>query len=299
MSFIYYKVGNALIHRNSEVPKEMKLDSKEFPWEPVTFKSNHGNITLKGILFTAIPKSNKTLIVIHGLGENRLMSGRTEILVRYFIPRGYNLLAFDLRGHGESEGDLITFGYYEKYDVTGAIEYLKERGIEGQRIGLIGFSMGAITAIEAAGKDDRVNVLIADSAIRDLKLFVSEDLNNLSNDLDVLLNNLGGTSYCSILRYLPLKNKIIPITASLYGLKINEVSPMNTARKINKKPILLIHSKSDKFIPYRNSEDIFKSIEYNPNTALWLTEKADHIDSLKMYPLEYLKKIENFLEKSM
>jgi fermentation-respiration switch protein FrsA (DUF1100 family) len=183
--------------------------------------------------------------------------------------------------------------------VTGAIEYLKERGIEGQRIGLIGFSMGAITAIETAGKDDRVNAIIADSAVRDLKLFVSKDLNNLSNDLDLLLDNLGGTSYCSILRYLPFKDKIIPITANLYGLKINEVSPMNTARRINKKPILLIHSRNDKFIPYTNSEDIFKSLEDNPNRVLWLTEKAGHIGSLKMYPVEYLKKINNFLDENM
>jgi fermentation-respiration switch protein FrsA (DUF1100 family) len=67
---------------------------------------------------------------------------------------------------------------------------------------------------------------------------------------------------------LPFKNKIIPIAANLYGLKINEVSPLNTARKINKKPILLIHSRNDKFIPYTNSEEIFKSMKNSPNTVL-------------------------------
>lgn len=299
MSFVYYKIGDALIHRKNEISKVMKLDSKEFPCEEVVFKSKQGNITLRGLFFTAPSKSNKTLIVVHGLGENRFMSGRTEILVKYLIPKGYNLLAFDLRGHGESEGNLITFGYYEKYDVAGAIEYLKQRGIEGEKIGLIGFSMGAITAIETAGEDERINVVIADSAIRDLKLFVSTDVRNLSNDVDVLLNNLGGTSYSAILRYLPFKDKIISMTANVYGLKINEVSPMNTVRKIRKKPIFLIHSKNDQIISCMNSKEILKSLEDNPNATLWLTEKASHIGSLKMYPEEYLRKLEEFLDENM
>lgn len=299
MSFIYYKVSSLLIHRKNTKHVEVFLDSKKSSYEEVTFKSKKGNVTLKGAFFAAKPISNKTLIVVHGFGENRFMSGRTEILVKHLIPQGYNILAFDLRGHGKSEGDLISFGYYEKYDVLGAINYLKKRGKEGEEIALLGFSMGAVAAIEATGEDKRVNAVIADSAIRDLRLYILNDLNSLSDDLNSILDNLGVAPYYSIFRYFPFKNNAILGVAKLYHLNVDEVSPMNTVKNISKKPIFLIHSKNDRFIPYTNSEAIFKSISDKSNVEFWTTAKAGHIGSLKMYPEAYLRKIKTFLDENM
>lgn len=299
MTFIYYETSNLFIHRKNEKPIEKLSDIKGFDYEEVTFKSREGNVTLKGIFFSTNPSSNKTVIAIHGFDEDRLMDGRTKMLVKYLIPRGYNVLAFDLRGHGQSEGDLISFGYYEKYDVLGAIDYLKQRGKEGEKIALLGFSMGAITAIEAAGEDERVNALIADSPIRDLKLFIAQDINNISNNLDTVLTNYGGPAYCSIIRYFPFKSYAIIRIAELYDLNISQVSPMSTVKNIAKKPIFLIHSKNDKFISYTNSEAIYQSLQNHSHASIWFTEKAEHIGSLKMYPEEYLGKIGAFLNDNM
>ncbi|MBF8983235.1 alpha/beta fold hydrolase [Lutibacter sp. B2] len=286
MSFTYYKVSNSLIHREKEIQIQVSLNPKEFSWEEVVFKSKKDNLTLKGTFFYAKTPSNKTLIFVHGFDENRRMSGRTKILIEYLIPRGYNVLAFDLRGQGESQGDLISFGCYEKYDVLGAIDYLKQRGKIGEKIALIGFSMGAVASIETAGADSRVDALIADSAFRDLKLFIMDDINTLPNNLNTISNNLGDLSYWSILRHFPFKNKILILLSKIYGVNINEASPINTVKHIPTKPIFLIHSKNDHVIPYTNSVAIFNLVKNNSNATFWFTEKACHVGSLKMYSKE-------------
>lgn len=297
VSFICYKLGSSLLHKRNMERIEVLLDPKEFHYEEVEFKSQKDNTTLKGVFFFSNPPGNKTIIIVHGYNQNRMLGGSTNIIAEYFIPLGYNILAFDLRGGGRSGGNLITFGYYEKYDVMGAIDYLKQRGKEGEKIVLLGFSMGAVTAIETAGKDIRVDAVIADSPFRDLKLFFTKDLAGLSNDLSAVSDNLGHIPYLQILRYMPFKYKIAYITTRLCGIEINKVSPMNTAKHLSQKPIFLIHGKNDRIIPYANSEEIFQSIKNNPYAELWLTEKAGHLESLDMYTDEYLKNIRTFLDK--
>lgn len=45
--------------------------------------------------------SKNTVLFIHGLGEH---SGRYERWAELFVERGFNFMAFDLRGHGKSTG---------------------------------------------------------------------------------------------------------------------------------------------------------------------------------------------------
>lgn len=298
-TYIFNKVTEAVLHRRNEKKIEVSLNPKEYFYEEVAFKSREDNLVLQGVFFSSKPLSNKTIILVHGFDENRLMDGRAEMLVKYFTSRGYNIFTFDLRGQGKSEGEKISFGYYEKYDVSSAIDYLKEHGKVGEKIVLLGFSMGAVTVIETAGIDERVDALIADSAFCDLKLFISNDLNNLLKDVECVSNYLGDLPNSYSINYIPYKNKIITMIARLNGLSIDKISPIRTVKNISKKPIFLIHGKQDQVIPYMNSVEIFKLLKNNSNALLWLTEKAGHIESLNVYSDEYLKKIKMFLDKNI
>ncbi len=300
ISLTYYKVSRVFINRVSiDDVLQVSWLFNEIHGDEVVFQSREGNITLKGLFFPAKIQSNKTLILVHGYNENRLMSGRTKKIVEYLTPRRYNVLTFDLRGHGHSEGDLISFGYNEKFDVIGAIDYLSKRGKEGEKIALLGFSMGAVAAIEAAGQDPRIDVIIADSPIRDLKLFISTDLKNLSDNLDRILTDLDAKQYYTILKYLPFKGKAIALICKFYGIEIDQVSPLNTVKKSIKQPLLLIHGKYDEYISYTNSEEIYKLAKNNCKTEIWITQNADHVQSLNLYTDEYLEKLEKFLGQHM
>lgn len=73
---------------------------------------------------------------------------------------GLNVLLFDLRAHGRSEGKIISFGYLERQDVLGAVGFLHSRGI--RRIGLLGFSLGGIVAMLSAAVCNDIAAVVTD-----------------------------------------------------------------------------------------------------------------------------------------
>jgi fermentation-respiration switch protein FrsA (DUF1100 family) len=113
-----------------------------------------------------------TFVVLHGKDDNRIG------VVKYagmLAKAGYNVLAYDQRHHGKSEGDYSTYGWYEGYDVSAAIDYLAARGdCNVDRLGVMGESFGAATAIMAAAEDKRIRLLVEDSAYPDLTTIVAD-----------------------------------------------------------------------------------------------------------------------------
>jgi uncharacterized protein len=88
--------------------------------------------------------------------------------------KGANVLLFDHRGRGTSEGDLMSLDYYEVFVALTAIGYSLSRAPEVP-LGPIGYSMGAAVAVMAAARDERVRAIVADSPFaseRDLVRFL-------------------------------------------------------------------------------------------------------------------------------
>jgi uncharacterized protein len=74
-------------------------------------------------------------------------------------------LLFDARGHGESAGRAMDFGWYGESDASGAVDFLtQQRDVSAGRIGLLGMSMGGEQAIGAAGVDERISAVVAEGA---------------------------------------------------------------------------------------------------------------------------------------
>ena len=131
-------------------------------YEDVHFATPDG-VNLEGWFIPA--DSNRVVICNHFMGANRqgfpahLREWRrnTPGFEIDFLPRykalhdaGYNVLAYDLRNHGQSEGTITTLGYAEVDDVRGAVAYLLTRPeVNPKRIGLVGCSMGSAVAIRA------------------------------------------------------------------------------------------------------------------------------------------------------
>lgn len=61
---------------------------------------------------------------------------------------------------------------------------------------------------------------------------------------------------------------------------------------------MLIHSKADTAIPYENSIQIYNNVQNKANVELWLTDKADHIQSYLLYKTEYEDKVIKFLNEN-
>jgi pimeloyl-ACP methyl ester carboxylesterase len=133
-------------------------DGDDIVYLPITLYNQEEHIQLSGWY---IPSQNSAaVILLHGFGSNRLeMVSRAEALARH----GFGVLLYDLRGHGESQGDSRTFGWGDLSDVESALQFLADRDeVDPERIGILGFSTGGQIALRAAAEYDQIQAVIAD-----------------------------------------------------------------------------------------------------------------------------------------
>ena len=129
---------------------ESNLDFRE-----VTFKSRDG-LTLFGRFVRS--KNHATLLLLHPLSG---ASSNMLIYAEFLVRAGYGVFMVDLRAHGSSDGDTSTYGLREADDVAGAVDYLLHRlDVNGQKIGVLGISLGAQAALRGALKADCIRALV-------------------------------------------------------------------------------------------------------------------------------------------
>ena len=141
-----------IFHPDSDLyadPAEMGLD-----FEEVRFTAADG-VTLHGWF---VPGSDgATLVLLHGNAGN--ISGRLRRLADLHRRLGMNVLIFDYRGYGLSEGRPSEKGTY--LDAEAALDYLGSRGdVDQDRIALFGHSLGTAIAVETAVRRDVYALLL-------------------------------------------------------------------------------------------------------------------------------------------
>ena len=246
-----------------KTPKDYDIDYRDISI------TTSDKIIIKGWLIKS-DKANGTIIIGHGYPFDK---GNILPIARFLYP-DYNLLFYDHRYFGESEGKITTAGLKEVEDVKSVIKFVKEEFGEDEQIALYGFSLSASAMLMT---NQKVNAIIADSAYA-----------NLENMVKQIYSIFG-----------PFKFPFVKITEMLskifFGKYPYEVSPA-LAIKNSKVAILVIHGEKDSQIPVENAYALKKS---NPNIELWIVEGADHGFSYAINPNEYKSKIKLFLKEHM
>ncbi len=245
-------------------------------YENITFTPRgEKDLELKGWFFPADKNKEKTIIIAHGYGSNRLENFE---VTEYLIKKGYNVLTFDFRNSGQSDSGITSLGKYEKYDLLGAIDFIKNNTDKEQNIGILGYSMGAVTAVLTAEKEPAVRALVMDSAFDDLK-------NYLENNLPVW----------SSLPSFPFNWFVLNVSTRIYGLNPGDIRPIEAIKRLDI-PVFFIHGKDDQLIPPENSKRLYQ-VAQNQNNILWLVPEAEHIDSCQVNFEEYTERVFLFFEK--
>lgn len=106
-----------------------------------------------------LPASNGAAVVLlHGAGSTR---ASTLPHAEALHGCGYGVLMLDARGHGDSAGLPMDFGWFGATDVRAAVDALTALpGVDG--VGLVGLSMGGEEALTAAAGDQRVRVVVGE-----------------------------------------------------------------------------------------------------------------------------------------
>ncbi|HEU4964398.1 MAG TPA: alpha/beta fold hydrolase, partial [Bacilli bacterium] len=165
-------VGWVLTHP-AKKPLTTTPASVGLAYDDVTFTSRDGT-KLRGWWLPG-GDEQRVVVMAHGFRGNR--EGEPALpTAQALVAQGISVLLFDFRNSGESDGEMTTVGLFEKEDLLAAIDYVEGAGHGGQGIGLLGFSMGAATALMAAADAPEVQAVVADSPFSDLQTYLGENM---------------------------------------------------------------------------------------------------------------------------
>ena len=221
--------------------------------------------------------SRGTIIYLHGVGDCKI--GGIPY-AQLFYHRGFNVFLYDSRRHGSSEGHYCTFGFYEKYDLSLAIDYLlSRRDARIGNIGVFGTSMGAAVALQAAAIDKRIAAVVAEASFTDLRTVMVD--------------------YQKRIIKLPwhfLRNLTMSRPQRLAYFKARLVSPIHSVQSVHK-PLLFIHGTDDTRIRAEYARALYDNA--NQPKELFLIQKGDHTNLLNVGGSEYETRIVSFFEKNL
>ena len=255
----------------SRIVKDGKAWLKTVHKETWTEKAAGADLKLVADYVPAAKPTNKTVVVAHGyMNTKEFMAPQ----IKMFHDAGFNVLAPDDRGHGQSQGNYIGYGWPDRLDYLKRInQIIKKQGQQSQ-IALYGVSMGGATVMYLSGE-------------------------KLPSQVKSIVEDCGYTSIIDELTYqakamfnLP-KWPLIPsvaLTATIKaGYNVFDASAITALHK-NTRPILFIHGSKDKFVPtsmvYQNYRAATKS-----KKALWVVKGAGHAKSFPDHQQAYSKRV--------
>lgn len=260
-----------------ELWSKFNTDYKNYqnlPLENITIKSED-NLTLKGYYHNVHPNSKKVVIINHGYTANHYV---TYQFTDVFFEEGYNALLVDMRSHGESEGDIASYGYNESKDIGLWIQWIKSKVGEDAYIGLHGQSMGAATVLLYAGyHPENIKFVIEDCGFSSAKEAIKFQFEKAK------------------IPFRPLYNLIRKKTKRLYDFDFNKISPLE-AIATSTVPALFIHGTSDSTVPCWMSKEMFEK-KNGPKDMIYIVEGADHMKAYSTNKEKYTSIVKDFLKQ--
>ncbi|MCD6291254.1 MAG: alpha/beta fold hydrolase [Anaerolineae bacterium] len=200
------------------------------------------------------------------------------IHVPALVRHGYNVLIFDFRGHGRSQGNAVSWGCYERLDLLGALDFLRRRDVD--RVGVWGFSMGAAVAIRTAPETDGIAAIVSDGCYADLL-----------------------SAGCGWMAQRGLRGPAVKLFGRLVlrmaewrlGCSLRDASPIRWVGKIAPRPVLFIQGELDPYVPQQDFLALWEAAR-EPKER-WVVPGAGHRDADKFYPAAYRHHVLDFLDR--
>jgi len=253
-----------ILHPPRNIPQGKTLRKFNIPYQSIDLYTEDG-IRLSA-WYTSPTRKNAVILVAHGFGDQR-----PEWVYEMLARKGYGVLAWDARAHGESGGEISTVGYLEVLDVKAALDFaLAQPDVE--HVGAWGGSMGAATLILAAAQYPEIEALFVDSSFT-----------SLNDEFDYLVP-------------YPIINPLAKFLAEIRtGISLDDISPVDAISQISPRPVYIVHSTADAVAPPKAGEMLFNAAR-EPK-FLWLEENVPHQQIFLANPLRYKKRLIGFFDE--
>jgi fermentation-respiration switch protein FrsA (DUF1100 family) len=204
-------------------------------------------------------RGEQTVLICHGFWGGK--AGPLP-LARFYLAGGYNVLLFDFRATGQSQGHLCTFGALERQDVLGAVAYLRANLPQASRR-IVGLGLGTGGAALLAAAADRSPQGQAIAAVAVIGCY---------DDLGDLTHQLAGAAFFPPLGTIVWKVGL-PLASLETGADLQHFRPADAANQIWPRPLMVVHGMDDNVVPFELGQRLYNAAAM-PKERLWI-ENAD------------------------
>ncbi|MDF0726122.1 alpha/beta hydrolase [Cytobacillus sp. S13-E01] len=271
--FIKKKTDDEIYKRELTEGRFTGDEFKQLDKEVITIPSPYG-YSITGWLMKGTSEK-KFMIICHGVTMNKVNSLK---YMKIFRKRGWNVVLYDHRRHGETGGKTTSYGHYEKFDLKAVVDWVKNCYGDDITLGIHGESMGAVTTLLYAGMvEDGADFYIADCPFSDFEA-------QLRYRLKVEYN-------IPAIAVMPIANQFLKLRD---GYNLKDVSPISVIKNI-KNPVLFIHSAKDDYILPEMSKQLYELKE--GSKKLFIAEKGGHAYSFGHNQEQYERAIDEFFKE--
>ena len=248
--------------------------------ERISWKSDGLRITGEIYLPAGRPGTFPALIICHGIPAK--VKGADDrgypLLAERFCREGFEVLIFNFRGAGLSEGDFDILGWAR--DLEGGLDYLAlRREVDPKRIFLMGFSGGAAVSIYVAAQRLEIAALVSCASPAEFRdLTTGKGL----NDFLVHARDVG-----------IIRDPAFPSSLEDWKQSFQTVRPIDCIDKIPPRRLLIIHGTKDEVVDVNHAQRLYQKVK--GKAEIFLIDGGEHrlrVDERAMdKAIEWLKEI--------
>ena len=277
----YVTLSVVLYRRLFVPPRPDWLDDFMFtPWE---FQADYEEVdltTVDGVAFGAwfFRQTGSPQVIVISPGHK----GRRQDLLGIAVSlwrKGFNVLCYSYRGMPASDRALVTMGVSEVQELAAAIAFSRRR-VRDARIGLLGYSMGAVVSLLGAAGDPSVEALVLDSPYSDLRQVLRENVRR-----HALLP--GGPFVAGVSLWMRLR----------HGLNLAESSPIAVLTGLEPRPLFFIHGSADVTTSVQHSRRLHDA--YRGPREIWVVQGAPHTGAYFADRQLYLERVAGFFARNL
>jgi len=255
----------------------------DFSFTPYEFQADYEDVDLVtadrvnfGAWYFRQPGAPQTVIISGGHKGQR--QGALGIAIALW-RKGFNVILYSYRGMPGSDRAPVTFGVKEVLELQAVIAFARKR-IPNARIGLLGYSMGAVVSLLGAAGEPGVEALVLDSPFSDLRALLVENVRHRAR--------LPGAPF------VWLAGLMLRVRS---GSRLADCSPISVLSSLEPRPLFFIHGGADDITSVNHSRRLYDA--YRGPREIWIVQGAPHTGAYFADRPLYVERVAGFFARHL